>query len=384
MNTTVGIISCHDYDPELVYTALKDAAELAGEPDVAGKTVLLKPNILFDTPPEKATTTHPVFLRAAIRLVRELGAARILVGDSPGFQKGSFSGTVSGLRQVTEEENAVWVNFALGKQELPCPRGRVSRQFTVSDVLGQADCIISLPKLKTHQLMYFTGAMKNLFGLVPSLLKSPYHLKHPSREGFAAMIVDLNTGVMADYALMDGIVGMEGPGPGAGFPRKIGAVLASSNLLALDMAASRIIGYPPLEVPISREALSRGIWLTSPDEIEYAGADIETIRIRDFQKIPVRKHHNQLLELILPRGYRKITEAFVPRPFFLRDTCIHCGDCIRICPADALEFQGRNETLHVKIDYTRCIRCYCCHEICPVKAIEIRRKPLRGLARRKP
>ncbi|QQO10274.1 DUF362 domain-containing protein [Breznakiella homolactica] len=371
--TAVGITSCGEYDPDLVYRALRQAAELAGEPDVRDKTVLLKPNILFDAPPEKALTTHPVFLEAAVRMVRDLGAGRVLVGDSPGLQKPGFTGKNSLLGPAAEKAGARWVDFTAGKTTLSCPGGKAAKQFAVTDAVLEADCIISLPKLKTHQLMFFTGAMKNLFGLIPSLMKSPYHVRFPGREEFAAMLVDLNEAVMADYAFMDGIIGMEGPGPGSGTPRQIGLVMASPNLLAMDIAASAVIGYPPLDIPVNREALSRGIWLKGISDIEYPGLDPASVKIPDFEKIPVKKAKNQLLELILPRPYRKFREALAPRPEVLHSECLRCGDCMRICSAKAISFRDVNGEKQISFNYRKCIRCYCCHEICPAKAIEIRK-----------
>ena len=379
MDPRVGLVPCDDYNDNKVYESLCDAVSLAGGIDADGKTVLLKPNILFDAPPEKALTTHPAFLKAAIKIVREAGASRILVGDSPGLQKPGFSGRKSGLRQVSDEMECEWVDFTKSKYELECPEGKVSRSFTVSGVLQEADMIISLPKLKTHQLMYFTGALKNMFGLVPSLLKSPFHLSHPSREGFAAMIVDLNTGISADFAMMDGIIGMEGHGPAAGSPRKAGIVLASSNLLALDITASGIIGYPPESIPINREALSRGIWLNSMDEIKVKGLKIEEAVIKDFRKIQMGGGKTQVDIFLLPNIIRKIRDRFTPVPVFSEKTCVYCGDCIRICPAGALEFSGKGSRKKIEPDYTKCIRCYCCHEVCQVNAIDIHRKPFKTI-----
>ena len=375
MNNRVGIIRCENYDPEQVYQSLHKAVDLAEGLDLQDKTVLLKPNILFDAPPEKALTTHPVFLQAAIRICQEQGASEVFVGDSPGFQKPGFTGKTSGRRQGTDACDATWVDFTRDTYELECPEGRVSRQFTVGGIVRQVDRIISLPKLKTHQLMYFTGAMKNLFGLVPNLLKSPYHLRHPSRSGFASMIVDLASAVKAHYAFMDAIIGMEGPGPAAGYPRSVGLVLASSNLLALDVMAGRIVGYPDKELPIHNEALSRRIWLESFSEIETLGEDPAHLVIRDYKKIPIKRSANQLLDFAGGRFLRPLRQALEPRPVFLREKCIKCGDCIKICPASALDMQGRNRSRHVVIDYAACIRCYCCHEICPVDAIEVKKKP---------
>jgi uncharacterized protein (DUF362 family)/Pyruvate/2-oxoacid:ferredoxin oxidoreductase delta subunit len=377
MESSVAIVRCGVYESEQVYAALRSAVEAAPSLDVSGKTALLKPNIVFDSPPEKAIVTHPVFLEAAIRLLRDRGASRILVGDSPGLQKPNFTAKLSGLGAVTERLGAEWVDFTREKYDLPCPGGKTVKRFSVTAAVRDADCIISLPKLKTHQLMYYTGAMKNLFGLIPSAAKSPMHVRYPSREAFASMIVDLNLAAKPHYALMDAIVGMEGPGPGAGDPRPIGLVLASANLLALDIAAGEIIGYPPLEIPVAREALSRRVWLNSLSEIRYPLLKPEDLRIGDFKKIPLKKSGAQLTEFLLPRPLRKFRERLIPRPVIDRSVCLRCGDCARICGSKAMALSGEGQEKQVRIDYNVCIRCYCCHEICPVKAITIQKAPLK-------
>ena len=371
MNKKVGIERCASYDPEAVYQALKRAVELAGDFDVAGKTVLLKPNIVFDAPPEKAVCTHPVFLEAAIRLVRERGARRILAGDSPGLQKPGLYSKLSGLGAAAEKNGAEWLDLTKEKTDVPCPGGKVMKKFTLTRAVREADCIISLPKLKTHQLMYYTGALKNMFGLVPSITKSPFHARFPKRESFAAMIVDLNLAVKPSYALMDAVIGMEGPGPSAGSPRYIGLVLASSNFLAMDAAASTLIGYPAGEIPVNREALSRSFWLLDFGEIEYPGLSPEDVRIPDFVKVAFKKSSSQFIDFLLPRPLRRLRDSFAPRPEISHDICIRCGDCTRICGSQAMEITGEGKNRRVTIDYRRCIRCFCCHEICPVKAIDV-------------
>jgi uncharacterized protein (DUF362 family)/Pyruvate/2-oxoacid:ferredoxin oxidoreductase delta subunit len=373
MNSKVGIQRCGGYEREELYRALKAASDLAGGPEVAGKTVLLKPNIVFDSSPEKAIVTHPVFLEACIRLVRERGAARILVGDSPGLQTPGFQARLSGLGETAEKNGAQWQDFTRGRAAFPCPEGRVMKQFSLAEAAREADCIISLPKLKTHQFMNFSGAMKNLFGLVPSVVKSSFHVRFPSRESFAAMITDLNLALKPHYAFMDAVTGMEGPGPSAGTPRHIGLVLASPNLLALDAAACLVIGYPPGEIPISREALARGVWLKDFSEIEYPGLSPGEVKIPGFVKVPLKKSGNQLLDFMLPRRLRRFREALVPRPEIRRDICVRCGDCARICASGAVATAGEGQEKQMVISYEKCIRCYCCHEICPLKAIDIKK-----------
>jgi len=380
VNTKVGIEKCPSYDPEALYRSLKKAVENAGAPDLAGKSVLLKPNILSDESPGKAVTTHPVFMEASIRLVREMGASRIFAGDSPGVQKPGFSGKVSGLGEAVKRCGAEWVDFTGKKIELPCPAGKVIRKFTLTQAVAEADVIISLPKLKTHQLMYFTGALKNTFGLIPSIAKSPYHVRFSRRESFAAMIVDLNLAVKPAYAFMDAVIGMEGPGPFAGNPRQLGLVLASSNLLAMDVAASEIIAYPPQEIPVSREALSRGYWLRDFSEIIYPGLTPGEVRISDFKKVPIKRNSSQLIDFILPKPLRKFNESRAAGPEINHKACIRCADCIRICGSQAISMRTADSAAGGKergvvIDYHQCIRCFCCHEICKAKAIDIVKKP---------
>ena len=377
MNNKVAIERCPSYEPELLYGALKRAVQLAGDLDVAGKTVLLKPNIVFDAPPEKAICTHPVFLEAAIRLVREMGAARILVGDSPGPPTPGFSGKNCGLGEVTRKNNAEWVDFSQEKIELACPEGKVMQKFTVTKAAQEADVIISLPKLKTHQLMYFTGALKNIFGLVPSVAKSAFHVRFPQREALASMIVDLNLAVKPAYAFMDAIIGMERHGPSGGDPRHVDLVLASSNLLAMDVAASVIISYPPDVIPVNKDALERGIWLSSFSEIEYPGLSPEDVRIPDYIKIAFKKSKIQLFDFILPRRIKAFRDSFAPKPEINHGPCVRCGDCIRMCASHAMSIREEKER-RVIIDYHRCIRCFCCHEICPAKAIDITKRRITG------
>jgi uncharacterized protein (DUF362 family)/Pyruvate/2-oxoacid:ferredoxin oxidoreductase delta subunit len=372
MNNKVGIERCAGYEQETVYKSLKKAASEAGLPDLKGKTVLLKPNILSDSTPEKAIVTHPVFVAAAIRLAWEWGAGKVLVGDSPGVQGPGFKARLSGIKEAAEKNGAQWRDFTAEKTEITCPDGRAMKRFSVTAAVREADCVISLPKLKTHQLMVFTGAMKNLFGLLPSLTKSPLHVRFPSQSGFASMIVDLNLAVKPVYALMDGITAMEGPGPGSGRPRNVGLVLASSNLLALDAAACTVIGYPPEKIPINREALDRGFWLKSFDHIEYPGLKAEDLRIPDFEKVPLQKIDNQLLEFLLPRPLRRLLASRSPGPVIDQTLCVRCGKCVQICGAGAARLEpGPQGLKQAKIDYKRCIRSYCCHEICPAKAITV-------------
>jgi len=371
MNNKVSIVRCPSYDRDELLKALRSAALAAGIPDVSGKKVLLKPNILTDASPEKAISTHPVFLEAVIILVKEWGASKILVGDSPGVQSPGFTARQSGIRDAALRNGAEWVDFTKGKVDLEFPEGKVHRRFSMTKAVNDADVIINLPKLKTHQLMFFTGAIKNTFGLVPSLAKSRFHVKYSSREDFAAMLVDLNLLVKPAYAFMDGVLSMEGPGPGSGTPRKTGLVLASSNMLAIDIAVCRIIGYPAEKIPTNKDGLERGFWLKDFSEIEYPLLKPDEVIIRDFVKIPFVKSGNQLLDFLTPKPLRALWKNKNPQPRISRTVCTLCGNCVKICASAAMYFSGQGNAKQVELNKESCICCYCCHEICPSKAIEV-------------
>ena len=353
--------------------AMSEAVEKAGGfPDVTNKTVLLKPNLLYPVAPEKAVTTHPVVLDAIIRIVKERNPSRIIVGDSPGVAQMDTAGKKTGIRQIADNHGVEWIDFT-SPTLLENPNGKIQKQFFPAKIVCESDVIISIPKLKTHEMMYFTGAMKNLFGTIPGLNKSRFHFNFSEKDEFASMIVDLNIALKSSYAIMDGIVAMEGPGPGSGYPKHLGLLLASPNILALDITAASIVGYDPLSIPILKIATENGYWLDSVEDIIQTCELIDDVKPKHFQKVKVLKDTGFIKRFLPKSVYKFIRDLYVPRPFFSKKKCIACGKCIEICPADALQFNVKKDKKFVEIDYDKCIRCYCCHEVCPVDAIRIGR-----------
>ncbi|MCX7024939.1 MAG: DUF362 domain-containing protein [Spirochaetes bacterium] len=373
MEPRVAITRCPDYEQDLVDAAVRDAIGLSGGFDPRGRTVLLKPNMLRACEPDAAVTTHPAVLRAAIRACRGLGAAVVRVGDSPAFQSGDFVGDKSGLKAAAIAEGAQWVDFS-DPVEIEVPSGTVLKRVQVARAVAEADLVVSLPKLKTHGLTFFTGAVKNLFGVVPGLVKAGMHLRFPGRPEFGAALVDIALAARPAWSIMDAVICMEGPGPNHGTPRRVGFILASPDVFALDWAAASMIGYDPEVVPYLADALRRGLF--DPASVRVAGVSLEDARVGDFRLVATTGERD-FLHGFLPAKLRPIVRNIAsPRPFFSAAKCTACGGCVKICAAQALRLvPGGKAGRRVSIDRSRCVRCYCCDEICPSGAVRLSRRP---------
>lgn len=373
--SSVAIVRCDGYEEERVYAAVKRAADLLGGIGAfakKGEKILLKPNILIGSKPEEAVTTHPSVFYAAARLLLEAGAD-VSYGDSPGFGKPADSLTKSGLTAVAERLGLPLAEFEKGRQ-VDFPDGSVAKSFDIAEACLATDGIVSLPKMKTHQLTRITGAVKNQFGCVYGLNKAAFHMKVPNQVNFSKMLVDLNRALKPRLFIMDGIVGMEGNGPRGGDPVAMNCLIVSSDPIAVDAVFCRLIDLDPEFIPTIAYGNRTGLGRYRMEEIELLGDDIEQFRKPDFDV--VRK------PVVDISGKRRVPhfigDAIFPRPVIDPETCVKCGICVGACPVGekALAFRrGKKEA--PSYTYRNCIRCYCCQEMCPHKAITVR-KPFLG------
>ncbi len=367
--TQVSITKCGSYLEEEVAKAVAEALRLIGGLDSIvkpGQRVLLKVNMLNGKPPEAAVTTHPAIVKAVIEEVKKVGGKPI-IGDSPGGVSTRVENiyTSTGIRRVAEECGAELVVF---ESEQPVkvqnPDARVLKEIHIAKPVAEADVIINLPKLKTHALTLYTGAIKNLFGVIPGAGKSQIHRIAPKPDKFGHALVDILEVVKPSLTIIDGVVGMEGNGPSAGIPRKVGVVIAGRDPVSCDVVGSSIIGFNPLQICTTKAAVRRRVGIGNIDDIEVLGVPISEAKVEDFL------HPLTGFLLIFPEFlWRLAASAFKVRPYINKGKCTGCGLCVKSCPVEAMVLKKRVPL----IDYKECIECFCCHELCPQMAITLRR-----------
>ena len=328
----------------------------------AGQRVLIKPNMLSGKPPEKAVTTHPDVVRGIIRLVQEVGGTP-WVGDSPGVGPVLSVAEKCGILHVVRETGAILAHF---RESVPLPAETVPfHRLEIAREALEADVIINLPKLKTHQMMGATGAVKNLFGVVVGFRKVNLHLQAGSDKAlFARMLLDLASHVAPALTVVDAVTAMEGNGPGSGTPVAVGALLAGVNPVAVDTVAFALLGLRPDSVWTQKIARKEGVRGSTINEISLFGPPLDSLRPASFQ--PAKEGD---IGFGLPPFLRyRLKKSLSALPVVDPGKCLVCGICQRHCPAHAIFV--RKDRLH--IDERRCIGCFCCQELCPEGALEAR------------
>jgi uncharacterized protein (DUF362 family)/NAD-dependent dihydropyrimidine dehydrogenase PreA subunit len=375
---TVSVVRCEDYGREHAYEAVKRSIELLGglgQFIPPGKKVFLKFNLLQGSAPETCISTHPDVVYAVARLLKEHGCS-VVMGDSPGsglpytesILKKSYA--ASGYDKVSEELG-IPLNYDTGYDGVMVPDGQLMKRFSVIKPALEADAIVIVSKAKTHSLTYFSGAAKNIFGVIPGLEKPMYHANFRSADEFGRVIIELNDAVKPRLQIMDAIMAMEGDGPHGGTPRKIGVVLASGDYSAIDVATARLMSIDPHRVSTINAAIERGYLMDDLSDVAVVGDPLESLIVKDFKgpatfsDTPDKKKSRGIGSAII---YPMIKEAAL-KPRILKDRCISCMKCMRSCPVKAITVVNKKPS----INYKKCIKCYCCHEMCDEHAIALER-----------
>ena len=265
---------------------------------------------------------------------------------------------VSGMADVATQTGATLTPFS----EVTWKRLN-DADYLIARPVFEADLIINLPKLKTHTLALYTGAIKNLFGTIPGSRKREMHLRAPGIQDFSRVLVDVLELVRPGLTIMDGIIGQEGDGPGIrGTPRRYGCLVASTDPVALDTVIAAAMGFRPGEVLHLAEASARGLGNSKLDTIRVEG-DRQAL---DFGRVrlPGAHWYFRAPAWVSAPLYRSARL----RPRLIPALCAGCGRCTEVCPREAIALDGLP-----RFDLERCVGCMCCAEACPQGAIETHR-----------
>jgi len=363
----VSIIHQQNYDPRSLRSSISKSIELTAfdMSSVNGKRILLKPNMLGAFLPEMGVTTNPSFLREVINIFQSHSAI-VEVGDSPnGVHPPNEVWRISGIEDICRETGAKAIQFEKS--------GSITRgEYMISNAVTDADIIINLPKFKTHGLTALTLAVKNLFGCVNGMLKTKLHRDSPNGEEFSKEIVKIAELIQPDLTIVDGIIAMAGNGPSAGELVNLGAIVAGTNIHAVDSVCAEIIGIDPIEVNTITAAVELGYWKNS-ETIDLLGDDPSIFGGINFpmpSTFRSKKLDWWISRFLLDRIWSNISA----KPEIIDGKCIRCNMCHMACPVRAIS--KANQEKPPIIDKSKCIECFCCHEICPKSAIELKTSTL--------
>jgi uncharacterized protein (DUF362 family) len=261
--------------------------------DVKGKRIVLKPNLVeFD--PAGVINTHPAVIEAAIDSFRSLGAREVVVAEGPGHRRDSeYLLTASGIYDVIKEHRIRYVDLNTDDVRLTELRSDFTnlRQLYFPETLFNADLLVSMPKLKTHHWAGVTLSLKNMFGVVPgSVYGWPKNALHWA--GIHGSILDINSSLpIPQFAIVDGIVGMEGNGPLQGQAKQSGVLILGHDLVAVDATAARLMKIEPKKIEYL-ETAGRFLGNISHERIELVGEQLDRFQqdyrvIENFQELKV-------------------------------------------------------------------------------------------------
>jgi ferredoxin len=190
------------------------------------------------------------------------------------------------------------------------------------------------------------------------------------------MLVDIFSCAPPQLHIMDAIYAMEGEGPAAGSPKKVGLILAGTDAVALDAVATKITGLDPMTILTTKHAAERGLGTAQIERIEIHGEKIQDVAVHDFKQSAIA---GGLIRKKIPaflHGFIQWQLVLMPR--VLPKKCTACRECVDACPTGAARMVGDK----ARIDDSLCIHCMCCHEVCRFHAIKLRQKPLGQIFRK--
>lgn len=222
---------------------------------VQGKSVLLKVNFVWHDP-LGAISTHPAVVVAAREAFLSLGASSVIIADGPGLER-DIEAIAESMRLRDYLGNMTTALVDLNTDDvhpvaLKTRASNLKKLYLPAKILG-ADFVVSMPKMKTHHWSGVTLSLKNMFGIVPgSCYGWPKNILHWA--GISNSILDINSAVRPDFAIVDGITAMEGNGPIQGSAKSCGLLVLGDDPVAVDSTCARIMCLRPERIDYIRQA----------------------------------------------------------------------------------------------------------------------------------
>jgi uncharacterized protein (DUF362 family) len=277
--SVVSIVKAKGNSEDQVAAAVREAVELAGglkgvvKP---GNTVLINPNLV--APPAARLTgaiTRWEVCKAIADIVKELGAKPI-IAESAAAGVDTEKVIVAGEYDKLREKGYEVVDLKkTPRAKIPVNNGEIIQEMDTWELVANADAIISVPVLKTHDQTEVTLGIKNLKGLIHDNQKKELH-----RLGVLDGVVDIIQTVKPVFSIIDGTVAQEGLGPIFGEPVDMGIIVASKDIVACDAVGSILMGYEVEDVLITKFAYERGMGEMNLEKIEVRGEPIDSIKRR--------------------------------------------------------------------------------------------------------
>ena len=347
----VSVVKCGSYKQEKVDKAVAKALELIDFKFKKGMKVLIKPNVVGSFPKKQiATTTNPALVEAVCKILKR-NNCKIFIGDSP-FTNAECSFKDSGIEKVAKKYGKLIIFEQDKLIKIKDKKAKILKEFQIAKTIKDVNLVIDIPKLKTHMLTKYTGAIKNLYGCIPGGLKQRIHLKGKGDENFSKILIDIYQNIKPGLTIMDGVISMEGNGPTSGDKKNTKIILASPSAVALDIAAAKIIGLQPHQIHAIKEAIARKL---------YPNYDFELAGMKVLPKFKFKIPHTA-------RKTQKLLNNLGKEKPIVCDTkkCIKCRMCEKHCPTKSIHLAP-----YPIVNPKTCIRCFCCIEICPQDAMGV-------------
>jgi uncharacterized protein (DUF362 family)/NAD-dependent dihydropyrimidine dehydrogenase PreA subunit len=362
--TPVAIVSVRNGN---IKEAVKKTIDLLGGINSfieGAKKVLLKPNLLMapeDERQREMIRTDPRILEALTELIN--GEYQILIGDCSGVVISGGSRAAlrrSGYLSLGDKKNVTVHSLEKNGPIKSQINGKRLKEALVSKDFLEADAVINIPKMKTHSLTLYTGAIKNLYGTITGGEKRRIHVLGNNLKGFSQCLVDIYSfeKEMINLNVMDAVIAMEGLGPStSGTPVEMNLILASPDAIALDAVAASLMGLQPLKVPMIKFAAEQNLGVADLSKIQILGEPLKE-HTRKFKLPSTRIFHNLPLNTII---YSLITN----KPIY-DSGCVGCRVCEKACPMEVITIvKNKDGNPKPIIDYSGCISCFTCSEMCP-------------------